>query len=119
MRAWVRVCVYVHLRVCVCVSLCAFACPQVEKTRHYLLLREKLEATLQAGQEALYKTSDASQLSPALSPVMSPTVAGPPAPQSPAPFSLAPLSPVPLSPNQRQRELAAKVTALLWSSRVL
>uniref|UniRef100_A0A8C5FLJ4 plus-end-directed kinesin ATPase n=1 Tax=Gadus morhua TaxID=8049 RepID=A0A8C5FLJ4_GADMO len=91
---------------------------EVEKTRHYLLLREKLEATLQAGQEALYKTSDASQLSPALSPVMSPTVAGPPAPQSPAPFSLAPLSPVPLSPNQRQRELAAKVTALLWSSRL-
>ncbi|CAL8366756.1 unnamed protein product, partial [Boreogadus saida] len=86
---------------------------EVEKTRHYLLLREKLEATLQAGQEALYKTSDASQLSPALSPVMSPTVAGPPAPQSPAPFSLAPLSPVPLSPNQRQRELAAKCLRLL------
>uniref|UniRef100_A0A8C5CJW9 plus-end-directed kinesin ATPase n=1 Tax=Gadus morhua TaxID=8049 RepID=A0A8C5CJW9_GADMO len=69
---------------------------EVEKTRHYLLLREKLEATLQAGQEALYKTSDASQLSPALSPVMSPTVAGPPAP-----------------PNQRQRELAAKCLRLL------
>uniref|UniRef100_A0A672IYF8 plus-end-directed kinesin ATPase n=1 Tax=Salarias fasciatus TaxID=181472 RepID=A0A672IYF8_SALFA len=33
---------------------------EVEKTRHYLLLREKLEATLQAGQDALYKSSDIS-----------------------------------------------------------
>lgn len=69
---------------------------QVEKTRHYLLLREKLEATLQAGQDALYKSSDISEL--AKSPVMS---------QSPS------SSPAPDSPNQRQRELAAKVTGLL------
>lgn len=69
---------------------------QVEKTRHYLLLREKLEATLQAGQDALYKSSDISEL--AKSPVLS---------QSPS------SSPAPDSPNQRQRELAAKVTGLL------
>uniref|UniRef100_I3JU63 plus-end-directed kinesin ATPase n=1 Tax=Oreochromis niloticus TaxID=8128 RepID=I3JU63_ORENI len=31
---------------------------EVEKTRHYLLLREKLEATLHAGQDALYKNGD-------------------------------------------------------------
>uniref|UniRef100_A0A669DJB4 plus-end-directed kinesin ATPase n=1 Tax=Oreochromis niloticus TaxID=8128 RepID=A0A669DJB4_ORENI len=31
---------------------------EVEKTRHYLLLREKLEATLHAGQDALYKNED-------------------------------------------------------------
>lgn len=68
----------------------------MEKTRHYLLLREKLEATLQAGQDALYKSSDISEL--AKSPVLS---------QSPC------SSPAPDSPNQRQRELAAKVTGLL------
>ena len=28
-------------------------CPQVEKTRHYLLLREKLESTLLLGQDSL------------------------------------------------------------------
>lgn len=68
----------------------------MEKTRHYLLLREKLEATLQAGQDALYKSSDISEL--AKSPVLS---------QSPC------SSPAPDSPNQRQRELAAKVTGPL------
>lgn len=66
---------------------------QVEKTRHYLLLREKLEATLQAGQDALYKSSDISDF--AKSPVLS---------HSPS------SSPAPDNPNQRQRELAAKVT---------
>lgn len=66
----------------------------MEKTRHYLLLREKLEATLQAGQDALYKNSDISDF--AKSPVLS---------HSPG------SSPAPDSPNQRQRELAAKVTA--------
>lgn len=69
---------------------------QVEKTRHYLLLREKLEATLQAGQDALYKSSDISDF--AKSPVLS---------HSPS------SSPAPDSPNQRQRELAAKVTGAL------
>lgn len=66
----------------------------MEKTRHYLLLREKLEATLQAGQDALYKGSDISDFTK--SPVLS---------HSPS------SSPAPDSPNQRQRELAAKVTA--------
>uniref|UniRef100_A0A3B5L501 plus-end-directed kinesin ATPase n=1 Tax=Xiphophorus couchianus TaxID=32473 RepID=A0A3B5L501_9TELE len=65
---------------------------EVEKTRHYLLLREKLEATLQAGQDALYKSSDICDF--AKSPVLS-------------------SSPAPDSPNQRQRELAAKCLRLL------
>uniref|UniRef100_A0A7N6B8S3 plus-end-directed kinesin ATPase n=1 Tax=Anabas testudineus TaxID=64144 RepID=A0A7N6B8S3_ANATE len=69
---------------------------EVEKTRHYLLLREKLEATLQAGQDALYKSSDISDF--AKSPVLS---------HSPG------SSPAPDSPNQRQRELAAKCLRLL------
>ncbi|GAA6234487.1 kinesin-like protein KIF1A isoform X1 [Lates japonicus] len=69
---------------------------EVEKTRHYLLLREKLEATLQAGQEALYKSGDISDF--AKSPVLS---------HSPS------SSPAPESPNQRQRELAAKCLRLL------
>ncbi|KAM4556859.1 kinesin-like protein KIF1A isoform 6-T6 [Fundulus diaphanus] len=69
---------------------------EVEKTRHYLLLREKLEATLQAGQDALYKSSDICDF--AKSPV----------------FSTSPSSsPTPDSPNQRQRELAAKCLRLL------
>lgn len=67
---------------------------KVEKTRHYLLLREKLEATLHAGQDALYKNGDIIDF--AKSPVLS---------HSPS------SSPAPDSPNQRQRELAAKVTA--------
>uniref|UniRef100_A0A8D2ZDK8 plus-end-directed kinesin ATPase n=1 Tax=Scophthalmus maximus TaxID=52904 RepID=A0A8D2ZDK8_SCOMX len=69
---------------------------EVEKTRHYLLLREKLEATLQAGQEVLYKSSDISDF--AKSPVLS---------HSPG------SSPALESPNQRQRELAAKCLRLL------
>uniref|UniRef100_A0A3Q2TUX0 plus-end-directed kinesin ATPase n=1 Tax=Fundulus heteroclitus TaxID=8078 RepID=A0A3Q2TUX0_FUNHE len=69
---------------------------EVEKTRHYLLLREKLEATLQAGQDALYKSSDICDF--AKSPV----------------FSTSPSSsPTPDSPNQRQKELAAKCLRLL------
>uniref|UniRef100_A0A665UQU0 plus-end-directed kinesin ATPase n=1 Tax=Echeneis naucrates TaxID=173247 RepID=A0A665UQU0_ECHNA len=70
---------------------------EVEKTRHYLLLREKLEATLQAGQEALYKSSDIVDFTK--SPVFS--------------HSPSSNSPVPESPNQRQRELAAKCLRLL------
>uniref|UniRef100_A0A3B4U3B8 plus-end-directed kinesin ATPase n=1 Tax=Seriola dumerili TaxID=41447 RepID=A0A3B4U3B8_SERDU len=69
---------------------------EVEKTRHYLLLREKLEATLQAGQEALYKSSDISDF--AKSPVLSHSPSNSPALES---------------PNQRQRELAAKCLRLL------
>ncbi|KAG7247870.1 hypothetical protein CRUP_032214, partial [Coryphaenoides rupestris] len=94
----------------------------VEKTRHYLLLREKLEATLQAGQDALYKSSDLSELSPALSPILSPilspSLAGSPAipsPALPSPALQSPAlqSPALHSPNQRQRELAAKCLRLL------
>lgn len=66
----------------------------MEKTRHYLLLREKLEATLQAGQDALYKSSDICDFA-----------------KSPVLCSSPSSSPAPDSPNQRQRELAAKVTA--------
>ncbi|XP_061776384.1 kinesin-like protein KIF1A isoform X5 [Nerophis ophidion] len=69
---------------------------EVEKTRHYLLLREKLEATLQAGQDALYKSGDISDF--AKSPVISQSPIGSPAMDS---------------PNQRQRELAAKCLRLL------
>ncbi|XP_061549094.1 kinesin-like protein KIF1A isoform X2 [Phycodurus eques] len=69
---------------------------EVEKTRHYLLLREKLEATLLAGQDALYKGGDIGDF--AKSPLHS---------QSPA------RSPALDSPNQRQRELAAKCLRLL------
>ncbi|XP_013886802.1 kinesin-like protein KIF1A isoform X2 [Austrofundulus limnaeus] len=70
---------------------------EVEKTRHYLLLREKLEATLQAGQEALYKSGDISDF--AKSPVLGHSPGSNP--------------PTPDSPNQRQRELAAKCLRLL------
>lgn len=70
---------------------------QVEKTRHYLLLREKLEATLQAGQDALNKSGDIGDF--AKSPILS---------HSPG------SSPAPDSPNQRQRELAAKVPVDPW-----
>ncbi|XP_068427424.1 kinesin-like protein KIF1A isoform X3 [Clinocottus analis] len=66
---------------------------EVEKTRHYLLLREKLEATLLAGQDALYKSSDISDF--AKSPVLGQSAGG--------------LD----GPDQRQRELAAKCLRLL------
>uniref|UniRef100_A0A8C2ZWB5 plus-end-directed kinesin ATPase n=1 Tax=Cyclopterus lumpus TaxID=8103 RepID=A0A8C2ZWB5_CYCLU len=69
---------------------------EVEKTRHYLLLREKLEATLLAGQDALYKSSDISDF--AKSPVLSHSAGSSPALDC---------------PNQRQRELAAKCLRLL------
>ncbi|XP_056912022.1 kinesin-like protein KIF1A isoform X4 [Takifugu flavidus] len=69
---------------------------EVEKTRHYLLLREKLEATLQAGQDALNKSGDISDFTK--SPILSHSPGSGPAPDS---------------PNQRQRELAAKCLRLL------
>ncbi|KAG7488372.1 hypothetical protein MATL_G00031880 [Megalops atlanticus] len=71
---------------------------EVEKTRHYLLLREKLETTLMLGQESLsscgsedqgeayQSSSDNGTLGPSLTPD---------------------------SPNERQRELAAKCLRLL------
>ncbi|KAJ8389624.1 hypothetical protein AAFF_G00118610 [Aldrovandia affinis] len=72
---------------------------EVEKTRHYLLLREKLEATLLMGQDSLSSCgsedlSDCSQSSTDSS-------------SAPAP-SLAPES-----PTERQKELAAKCLRLL------
>uniref|UniRef100_A0A6Q2XB01 plus-end-directed kinesin ATPase n=1 Tax=Esox lucius TaxID=8010 RepID=A0A6Q2XB01_ESOLU len=70
---------------------------EVEKTRHYLLLREKLEATLAAGQDALCKSGDISDF--AKSPIL-----------SHSPGGIAALE----SPSQRQRELAAKVTSIPW-----
>uniref|UniRef100_A0A8C7P390 plus-end-directed kinesin ATPase n=1 Tax=Oncorhynchus mykiss TaxID=8022 RepID=A0A8C7P390_ONCMY len=70
---------------------------EVEKTRHYLLLREKLEATLAVGQDALCKSGDLSDF--AKSPILSHCPGGSPALES---------------PSQRQRELAAKVTTSPW-----
>ncbi|XP_061588261.1 kinesin-like protein KIF1A isoform X2 [Cololabis saira] len=67
---------------------------EVEKTRHYLLLREKLEATLQAGQDALYKSGDIGDFA------RTPSITNSPGSG-------------PDSPNQRQRELAAKCLRLL------
>ncbi|XP_006637740.2 kinesin-like protein KIF1A isoform X20 [Lepisosteus oculatus] len=71
---------------------------EVEKTRHYLLLREKLETTLLIGQESLSSCgsedlSDSSQSS---------------SDSSPPGLDLTPES-----PNERQRELAAKCLRLL------
>ncbi|XP_036410442.1 kinesin-like protein KIF1A isoform X6 [Megalops cyprinoides] len=71
---------------------------EVEKTRHYLLLREKLETTLLLGQDSLSSSgsedlSDSSQSSDSSSaPVPSPALE---------------------SPSERQRELAAKCLRLL------
>uniref|UniRef100_A0A8C7HXH4 plus-end-directed kinesin ATPase n=1 Tax=Oncorhynchus kisutch TaxID=8019 RepID=A0A8C7HXH4_ONCKI len=70
---------------------------EVEKTRHYLLLREKLEATLAVGQDALCKSGDLSDF--AKSPILSHCPGGSPALER---------------PSQRQRELAAKVTTSPW-----
>ncbi|KAJ8357000.1 hypothetical protein SKAU_G00197940 [Synaphobranchus kaupii] len=72
---------------------------EVEKTRHYLLLREKLEATLLNGQDSLSSCgsedlSDSSQSSTDSSSALGANVA---------------LE----SPNERQRELAAKCLRLL------
>lgn len=68
---------------------------EVEKTRHYLLLREKLEASLLLGQDSFYGKDlldSPKATSPMISPVMS--------------LGLD-------SPNERQRELAAKCVRLL------
>lgn len=70
-------------------------CPQVEKTRHYLLLREKLEASLFLGHDS-FCGKDLMESPKASSPVM----------------MLNPVVSLGLdSPNERQRELAAKVNA--------
>ncbi|XP_066520576.1 kinesin-like protein KIF1A isoform X3 [Hoplias malabaricus] len=74
---------------------------EVEKTRHYLLLREKLESTLLLGQEPLLScgSEDPAESS---SPLTQPG------------FSHNPeTTPRPETPNERQRELAAKCLRLL------
>ncbi|KAM4628695.1 kinesin-like protein KIF1A [Polymixia lowei] len=72
---------------------------EVEKTRHYLLLREKLESTLLMGQEAL------------LSCVTEELI------ESPQPSGVSQdLNPSSDIPTERQRELAAKCVRLLTHS---
>ncbi|XP_015417425.1 PREDICTED: kinesin-like protein KIF1A isoform X4 [Myotis davidii] len=73
---------------------------EVEKTRHYLLLREKLETTQRPGPETLSpassEDSEAHSLSSASSPLSADGRASPPE-----------------TPNERQRELAVKCLRLL------
>ncbi|XP_038605636.1 kinesin-like protein KIF1A isoform X22 [Tachyglossus aculeatus] len=73
---------------------------EVEKTRHYLLLREKLETTQRSAQETLSPCSseDSESRSPSC-------VSSPDAPESRTP----PLD----TPSERQKELAAKCLRLL------
>lgn len=73
-------------------------CLQVEKTRHYLLLREKLEASLLLGQDS-FCGKDLMESPKASSPLISPVVS----------LGLD-------SPNERQRELAAKVIVCSYIS---
>lgn len=69
---------------------------QVEKTRHYLLLREKLETTQRPGPEVLSPASSEDSESRSSSGASSPLSAeGQPSPLE--------------APNERQRELAVKV----------
>lgn len=81
-------------------TLCFFltVCVQVEKTRHYLLLREKLESSLLLGQDSLC-SKDLMDSPKAHSPCLSPASG----------LGLD-------SPNERQKELAAKVTSSSLSS---
>ncbi|XP_039716934.1 kinesin-like protein KIF1A isoform X2 [Pteropus medius] len=73
---------------------------EVEKTRHYLLLREKLETTQRPGPEALSPASSEDSESHSLSSASSPLSAeGRPSPLE--------------APSERQRELAVKCLRLL------
>ncbi|XP_052606328.1 kinesin-like protein KIF1A isoform X16 [Peromyscus californicus insignis] len=73
---------------------------EVEKTRHYLLLREKLETTQRPGPEALSPASSEDSESRSSSGASSPLSAeGQPSPLE--------------APNERQRELAVKCLRLL------
>uniref|UniRef100_A0A672SUY2 plus-end-directed kinesin ATPase n=1 Tax=Sinocyclocheilus grahami TaxID=75366 RepID=A0A672SUY2_SINGR len=74
---------------------------EVEKTRHYLLLREKLEASLLLGQDS-FCGKDLMDSPKASSPVINPVVS----------LCLD-------SPNERQRELAAKVNLSEMSASLL
>lgn len=67
----------------------------MEKTRHRLLLREKLESTLLLGQEGLLSCVGEEQS------------------ESPQPSEGLGLSPTVDAPNERQRELAIKVSVCL------
>uniref|UniRef100_A0A8C7IAL7 plus-end-directed kinesin ATPase n=1 Tax=Oncorhynchus kisutch TaxID=8019 RepID=A0A8C7IAL7_ONCKI len=71
---------------------------EVEKTRHRLLLREKLESTLLLGQEGLLSCVGEEQS------------------ESPQPSEGLGLSPTVDAPNERQRELAIKCLRLLSHS---
>ncbi|XP_045553411.1 kinesin-like protein KIF1A isoform X19 [Salmo salar] len=71
---------------------------EVEKTRHRLLLREKLESTLLLGQEGLLSCVGEEQS------------------ESPQPSEGLGLSPTVDAPNERQRELAIKCLRLLTHS---
>ncbi|XP_071202669.1 kinesin-like protein KIF1A isoform X18 [Salvelinus alpinus] len=71
---------------------------EVEKTRHYLLLREKLESTLLLDQEGLLSCVSVEQS------------------ESPQPSEGQDLSPTADALNERQRELAAKCLRLLAHS---
>lgn len=72
---------------------------QVEKTRHYLLLREKLETTQRTIPETLSPASSEDSESHSLSSASSPLSAD---------GRASPLE----TPNERQRELAVKVGQL-------
>ncbi|XP_031224336.1 kinesin-like protein KIF1A isoform X5 [Mastomys coucha] len=73
---------------------------EVEKTRHYLLLREKLETTQRPGPEVLSPASSEDSESRSSSGASSPlSVEGQPSPLE--------------TPNERQRELAVKCLRLL------
>ncbi|XP_069456627.1 kinesin-like protein KIF1A isoform X2 [Ovis canadensis] len=76
---------------------------EVEKTRHYLLLREKLEAAQRPGPEALSPASSEDSEAPVSSSTSSPLTA------EARPASLE-------APSERQRELAFKCLRLLTHS---
>ncbi|XP_068819942.1 kinesin-like protein KIF1A isoform X2 [Capricornis sumatraensis] len=76
---------------------------EVEKTRHYLLLREKLEAAQRPGPEALSPASSEDSEAPGSSSASSPLTA------EARPASLE-------APSERQRELAFKCLRLLTHS---
>uniref|UniRef100_A0A8C9MYR7 plus-end-directed kinesin ATPase n=1 Tax=Serinus canaria TaxID=9135 RepID=A0A8C9MYR7_SERCA len=80
---------------------------EVEKTRHYLLLREKLETTQRLGMETLSPCSSEDSESRSTSCISSPLSA------DGAPESRT--SP-PETPSERQKELAVKVTSCMAST---
>lgn len=71
----------------------------MEKTRHYLLLREKLEAAQRPGPEALSPSEDTDSRSSS---------------SASSPLSADGRSPPDEAPSERQRELAVKVGTQGW-----